>query len=110
MRAFLILACILFIKLARATDRARELSWARACALVRDCARPIESPDLIYIFVHICTALFDLHLLPVKQRIYIRIILLTYKCIMGKVLVYLRDMVERYMPKTALRSIDPLLL
>ena len=31
----LVLGCILFIKLERATNRARELSWARTCALVR---------------------------------------------------------------------------
>ena len=34
----LVLGCIPFIKLERATNRARELSWACACALVRDCA------------------------------------------------------------------------
>ena len=31
----LVLGCIFFIKLARATNRARELSWAHACTLVR---------------------------------------------------------------------------
>ena len=35
----LVLGCIFFIKLARATNRARELSWARA-----DRARLIERP------------------------------------------------------------------
>ena len=42
----LVLGCIFFIKLARATNRARELSWARACALVRDRARLIAWPAL----------------------------------------------------------------
>ena len=32
----LVLGCILFIKLERVTNGARELSWARACALVHD--------------------------------------------------------------------------
>ena len=40
----LLFGCILSIKLARATNRARELSWTRACALVRDRARLIEMP------------------------------------------------------------------
>ena len=40
----LILRCILFIKLERATNRERELSWTRACVLVRDRARLIERP------------------------------------------------------------------
>ena len=40
----LALGCIFLIKLARATKRARELSWARAYALVRDRARLIERP------------------------------------------------------------------
>ena len=31
----LVLGCIFFIKLVRATNRARDLSWARACVLVR---------------------------------------------------------------------------
>ena len=40
----LVLGSILFIKLERATNRARELSWARTCVLVRDCAHLIEKP------------------------------------------------------------------
>ena len=41
-----VLGCASLIKLARATCRARELSLARACALVRDRARLIERPVL----------------------------------------------------------------
>ena len=46
----LVLGCILLIKLAGATNRACELSRARACALVRDHSRLIERPGItIYI-------------------------------------------------------------
>ena len=51
---------------------------------------------LIPKFDNIRTALFDLHWLPVKQRIWFKIMLLTFKCLLGKAPVYLRDMVERY--------------
>ncbi len=36
--------------------------------------------------------------------------LLTFKCLIGKAPVYLRDMVERYMPSRPLRSSSALLL
>ena len=39
----LVLGCIFFIK-TRATNQARELSWVRACALVRDGVRLINRP------------------------------------------------------------------
>ena len=38
----LLLACISFIKLVRAANRARELRRARACALVHDRASPLK--------------------------------------------------------------------
>ncbi len=65
---------------------------------------------LIPKFDHIRTALFDLHWLPVKQRISLKIMLLTFKCLIGKAPVYLRDMMERYMPNRPLRSSSALLL
>ena len=65
---------------------------------------------LIPIFDHIRTALFDLQWLPVKQRIWFKIMLLTFKWLIGKAPVYLRDMVERYIPPRALRSCNALLL
>ena len=40
----LVPGCILSINLALATNRARELSWARACVLMHDCSRLIERP------------------------------------------------------------------
>ena len=43
----LVLGCILVIKLARTTNRARELRWTRACALVRDRARLTERPAFV---------------------------------------------------------------
>ena len=42
------MGCIFLIKLARATDRARELSWVRACALVRDRVHLLERPYFIF--------------------------------------------------------------
>ena len=44
----LVLGCIFFIKLARATNRARELSWACVCMLVRDHTCLIERPVFAY--------------------------------------------------------------
>ena len=65
---------------------------------------------LIPKFDHIRKALFDLHWLPVKQRICFKIMLLTFKCLIGKAPVYLRDMVVKYVPQRTLRSSDALLL
>ena len=47
-----VLGCIFFIKLAWATNRVRELSWARGSALVRERARLIARPvyDLLCSF------------------------------------------------------------
>ena len=64
---------------------------------------------LIPKFDHIRT-IFDLHWLPVKQRIWFKIMLLTFKCMIEKAPVYLRGMVERYMPNRTLRSSNALLL
>ena len=40
----LVLGCIFVIMLVRATNRASDLSWASACALVCDRSRLIERP------------------------------------------------------------------
>ena len=45
-----------------------------------------------------------------KQRIWFKIMLLTFKCLKGKAPVFLRYMVERYMPGRNLRSSSALLL
>ena len=47
----LVLGGKFFRNLARATNRARELSWAGAYALVRDRARLIERPDYAQFFL-----------------------------------------------------------
>ncbi len=65
---------------------------------------------LIPKFDHIRTALFDLHWLPVKQRISSKIMLHTSNCMIGKAPVYLQDIVERYMTNRNLRSSNALLL
>ena len=65
---------------------------------------------LITKFEHIRTGLFDLHWLPLKQRMRFKIMLLTFKCLIGKAPVYLQEMVERYMPKRTPRSSNALLL
>ncbi len=54
---------------------------------------------LIPKFDLIRTALFDLHWRPVKQRISFKTMLLTFKCLIGKEPLYLRDLVERYMDR-----------
>ena len=64
---------------------------------------------LIPKFDHIRTDLFDLHWPPVKQHIWFKIMLLTFKCLKGKAPVYLTDMVERYMPDRTLRLSNALL-
>ena len=43
----LALGCIFLIKLLRAKNRVRELSWAHACTLVHDRVHLIERPDSI---------------------------------------------------------------
>ena len=53
---------------------------------------------------HIQPVLYNLHWLPIKQRIVYKILLLTYKVLNGLCPDYLRELIERYRPGRALRS------
>ena len=55
---------------------------------------------------HITPVLFQLHWLPVSQRIVFKILILTYKCIHSLGPSYLSSMVNLYVPTRNLRSAD----
>ena len=59
---------------------------------------------------HITPLLFELHWLPVKQRIIFKILLFTYKIVNGIAPAYLSDLIQSYRPARALRSADKFLL
>ena len=61
-------------------------------------------------FDHITPILKDLHWLPVEARIRFKILLLTFKIINGNAPVYLRDLLDLYVPARDLRSSDKLRL
>ena len=58
---------------------------------------------------HITPLLFDLHWLPVEQRINFKILLFTYKIVNGLAPSYLSDLLVPYAPIRALRSGEKLL-
>ena len=55
---------------------------------------------------HISPVLVDLHWLPVKQRIDLKILLITYKALNGLAPAYLRELLIPYSPKRTLRSTE----
>ena len=59
---------------------------------------------------HITPVLHDLHWLPVHYRIQFKILLLTFKCVLGIAPSYLSDLINMYKPSRSLRSQDQLLL
>ena len=59
---------------------------------------------------HITPVLYELHWLPVRQRIEYKIILLTFKGLHGLAPSYIADLLESYKPTRALRSCDLQLL
>ena len=59
---------------------------------------------------HITPVLYELHWLPVRQRITYKTLLLTYKCRVGKGPKYLSDLLQTYVPSRPLRSQDQNLL
>ncbi|KAF7657627.1 hypothetical protein LDENG_00024350 [Lucifuga dentata] len=59
---------------------------------------------------HITPILHELHWLPVKDRIAYKILLLTYKALHGKALIYLADLLHPHTPPQPLRSGDAGLL
>lgn len=59
---------------------------------------------------HITPVLADLHWLPVKRRIEYKILVHTYKALHGEGPSYLKNLVQRYIPRRSLRSQDSLTL
>ena len=59
---------------------------------------------------HITPALAALHWLPVKSRITLKILLLTYKALIGDAPSYLKELVVPYCPTRELRSLNAGLL
>ena len=59
---------------------------------------------------HITPVMQELHWLPIRQRIVYKILLLTYKILVGEAPAYLSDLVSRYNPKRTLRSSSRALL
>ena len=59
---------------------------------------------------HITPVLFDLHWLPIRQRIQFKLLLLVYRCIHQLAPAYLMDLVVPYVPTRSLRSAEQNLL
>ena len=59
---------------------------------------------------HITPVLFDLHWLPIRQRIQFKLLLLVYRCIHHLAPAYLMDLVVPYVPARSLRSAEQNLL
>ena len=53
---------------------------------------------------HITLILFDLHWLPVSERIKFKILLLTFKALHQQSPTYIQDLITRYLPSRSLRS------
>ena len=68
---------------------------------------------LIYLsrkFDHVTPLLITLHWLPIEQRIYFKILLITYKALNGKAPKYISDLLLLYSPGRNLRSANQKLL
>ena len=59
---------------------------------------------------HIRPILSDLHWLPIEQRIKFKILVYVYKCQHDSAPEYLRELLNLYVPKRNLRSMDKQLL
>ena len=53
---------------------------------------------------HITPVLFNLHWLPIKERIQYKILLITFKALSGQAPGYISDLLEVYVPRRNLRS------
>ena len=58
---------------------------------------------------HISPLLFELHWLPIEYRTQYKLLLIVFKCLMGKAPSYLSSLVQPYSPARSLRSCDQLL-
>ena len=61
-------------------------------------------------YEHITPILYNLHWLPVSERIHFKILLLTYQCVRGLAPTYLKDLIVEYCPPRSLRSFSKSLL
>ena len=59
---------------------------------------------------HTSPLLIQLHWLPITQRIWFKVLLLTFKAIHKLSLVYLQELISKYSPSGKLRSSDAMLL
>ena len=57
-------------------------------------------------FDHATPLLIELHWLPVRQRIVLKILLYTFKALHGATLTYLTELISPYVPTRAIRSAD----
>ena len=57
-------------------------------------------------YEHITPVLYNLHWLPIEERIIFKMLLMTFKCLMGLAPTYLSDMIKRYVPRRNLRSMN----
>ncbi|KAL9979250.1 hypothetical protein ACROYT_G016884 [Oculina patagonica] len=48
---------------------------------------------------HITPVLYNLHWLPIEERIIFKLLLITFKCLRGLAPTYLSDMIKRYVPR-----------
>ena len=55
---------------------------------------------------HITPVLYKLHWLPIEERTVFKILLMTFKCLMGLAPTYLSDLVKRYVPRRNLHSMN----
>jgi len=53
---------------------------------------------------HIQPVLYNLHWLPIKQRIIFKILLITYKALNGLAPIYIQELLNKYKPRRNLRS------
>ena len=55
---------------------------------------------------HITPVLYNLHWLPIEERVIFKMLLMTFKCLIGLAPTYLSDMIKRYVPRRNLRSMN----
>ena len=55
---------------------------------------------------HISPVLYELHWLPVQERIVFKILLMTFKCLNGLAPSYLSELIQKYIPPRNLRALN----
>ena len=64
----------------------------------------IQLPDWLHALGSVTPILFDLHWLPVSERIKFKIVLFTFKALHQQSPTYIQDLITRYLPSRSLRS------